>query len=318
MKPIVRIQLPSPYATTVDMWKNRIAIAGTTKEINLYAPSVGIEEPLAAMKGHELGVSCVRFNTFRHELLLSGSLDGSVRMWDLTRKTQIRMFRDNSHSCTSCSKVAWANGNAGERTFLGAFEDASVKLFDGREKNADVIKVFTGHDSDVNSVTWSKDDTFFASASSDSTVCIWDVRKTDSSLKSLSTSRIKGDALDVAMIGDGKDTFVYVAYEESPFFAVWPMSNPADGDEDGEEGPDAKTTSSRTIPSNDDDGPSTRSRGRTGSYMSPALSKRVTCVEASPTGSHFVTGDWGSNIIVWDVAKCKQSDWHTTGFFDIE
>ena len=184
-KPYFKIQLPGPYATTGDLAKNRIAIAGTTKDIAVY--SAGVVDPLYSMKGHELAVSCCRFNKFRSDILLSGSLDGSIREWDMVRKTCSRIFRSNDHGgCTGCAKVAWASGNAGERVFLGAFEDATVHLYDGRSRSGDVV-VFSGHDSDVNSVAWAEDDSFFVSASSDSTVCVWDVKRPDKPLRRLGT-----------------------------------------------------------------------------------------------------------------------------------
>ena len=149
--------------------------------------SAGVVDPLYSMKGHELAVSCCRFNKFRSDILLSGSLDGSIREWDMVRKTCSRIFRSNDHGgCTGCAKVAWASGNAGERVFLGAFEDATVHLFDGRSRSGDVV-VFSGHESDVNSVAWAEDDSFFVSASSDSTVCVWDVKRPDKPLRRLGT-----------------------------------------------------------------------------------------------------------------------------------
>ena len=285
-KPFFKIQLPGPYATTGDLAKNRIAIAGTTKDIAVY--SAGVEDPLYSMKGHELAVSCIRFNKFRPDALLSGSLDGSIREWDMIRKTCIRVFRDNDYGgCTGCSKVAWASGNVGERVFLGAFEDATVHLFDGRSKSGDSV-VFSGHDSDVNSVAWAEDDSFFVSASSDSTVCVWDLKNPSKPLRRLGASRIKGDAVDVSIRGGSKsdDTFIYVAYADMPYFAVWPLLSASSEDKNND-------------------------------YMSPPLHKRVNCVQVSPSGQYFVTGDWGSNVIVWDVMQTKRTDWHTTGRFEI-
>jgi WD40 repeat protein len=294
-KPYFKIQLPGPYATTGDMAKNRIVLAGTTKDISVY--SAGVDDPLYSMKGHELAVSSVRFNRYRHEILLSSSLDGSIREWDMVRKTCSRIFRDDDHGgCTGCAKVAWASGNAGERVFLGAFEDATVHLFDGRSRSGNVV-VFSGHDSDVNSVAWADDDSFFVSASSDSTVCVWDIKRPDKPLRRLGTTHIKGDAVDVSIRGgsESEDTFVYVAYADMPYFAVWPLG----------------------ASSFDADDSSSKSNSDGSNHMSPALHKRVNCVEVSPSGKYFATGDWGSSVIIWDIEKTKKSDWHTTGRFEI-
>eukprot|EP00939_MAST-03C_sp_MAST-3C-sp1_P004632 g4632.t1 len=308
-----RIKLPGPYANSVDVSANRVVVAGTTKEIVVY--SVGLEDPMYTLKGHTQGISCVRFNKNRKDVLLSGSLDGSIRMWDLVKKATSREF--GSDSCTSCSKIAWCNGTMVDRLFLGAFEDTTVKLFDARKKKACAYS-FSAHESDVNSVTWAPDDSYFASASSDSTVCLWDMKRPDKPFKTLRASPIKGDAIDVAIGGSsdsmGGGTFVYVGYVESPYLAVWPVL----GSELAAVGR-GNDVGSSSIPSKKS-GARVRSREsaeRRPSYMHPALSKRVTCVEVSPNGKYFATGDWGSNIIIWDIEKCKRSEWHTSGFYDI-
>ena len=73
-----------------------------------------------------------------------------------------------------------------------------------------------------------------------------------------------------------------------PYFAVWPLLS--------------SSSSSAASKSN---------------ATSPPLHKRVNCVEVSPSGQYFATGDWGSNVIVWDVMQTRRTDWHTTGFFEI-
>lgn len=278
--------LPGPYASSIAVSKNRVAIGLTKAEILIFSRTS--DASIFTIGGeHSAAISSVRFNSHRPDLLLSGSLDGSIKLWDLQKRSSKSTFTGKA---TGCTKVAWSNGGVGEKCFLGSFDDATVKLFDARKKKEALC--FSGHESDVNSVAWAKDDSFFASASSDSTCCLWDHRKPDKPFKTLAAPRIKGEAVDVSIGGqcpmgggatrsnsDGiNECFVYVAYDESPFFAVWP----------------AGTSKSEV-------------------YMSPALSKRVTCVEVSPSGKHFATGDWGKQVIAWGVAECKKADWFTAG-----
>ena len=121
--------------------------------------------------------------------------------------------------------------------------------------------------------------------------CIAKYHETLKSRSNTGTPNIKGDAVDVSIRGgsESDDTFIYVAYADMPYFAVWPLLS--------------SSSSSAASKSND--------------YMSPPLHKRVNCVEVSPSGQYFATGDWGSNVIVWDVMQTRRTDWHTTGFFEI-
>jgi len=276
-----KFELPGPYGQSVDInSKGKIAVARSDNIISIHGR--GLKHSQDQLRRHTEPVSCARFNVHREQYLLSGSLDGTTIMWDLTKKIPETTFA--AKGTGGCTKVAWSNGSVGEKVFLASYTDATVRLFDGREKKQSMT--FAGHDSDVNSVAWSRDDAFFASASADSKVCLWDLKKADKPRQILSAPQIKGGAQDVS-IGCGingvsrsvDECFVYVAYEQSPYFVAWPVPN----------------------------------TGRNGAYMSPLLSKRVSTVEVGPSGRYFATGDWGNQVIVWDTEEVKKAEWHTGG-----
>ena len=103
--------------------------------------------------------------------LASGSLGGTVRLWDVATGDELRWFTGHTDDVHS---VAFSPD--GTRLASGS-NDGTVRLWDVATGNE--LRRFTGHTDWVNSVAFSPDGTRLASGSWDETVRLWDVATGD-------------------------------------------------------------------------------------------------------------------------------------------
>jgi WD40 repeat protein len=100
-------------------------------------------------------------------LVVTGSDDRGVRIWDAATGALLQTFKEHTGEVTS---VAFAP--SGKLLASGA-KDATVRVWD-LTKNV-ILRVFTDHTSDVNSVAFSPDSKRLVSGSADNTVRMWDL-----------------------------------------------------------------------------------------------------------------------------------------------
>ncbi|KAG0225327.1 Utp21 specific WD40 associated putative domain-containing protein [Mortierella sp. GBAus27b] len=133
--------------------------------IDMYNMQSGIFRRSFDEKGHTKAITGLqpdRLNTF----LISGSLDGSLKMWDIkTGKcehsiempspiTQILLYQENNHLAVIC-------------------DDLCIRIVD--VENRRVVREFWGHSNRITDMTFSPDGHWLVSSSLDATIRTWDL-----------------------------------------------------------------------------------------------------------------------------------------------
>jgi WD40 repeat protein len=98
--------------------------------------------------------------------VLTGSYDGTARLWDLRTGRQLRVLAGHSEHVVC---VAWSPDGA--RVATGSW-DETARIWN--PTTGDCLAVLSGHESWVSSVTWSPDGDHLATGSRDNTARVWD------------------------------------------------------------------------------------------------------------------------------------------------
>lgn len=98
--------------------------------------------------------------------LLSGSLDGSFRLWDAASGQCLQTLTGHSGRVRAC---VWSRDGV---TLLSASDDRTLRLWDAASGRCD--RILKGHSDSVRACNWSPDGRSVLSASSDRTLRLWD------------------------------------------------------------------------------------------------------------------------------------------------
>ncbi|KAL9097367.1 MAG: hypothetical protein Q9163_006350, partial [Psora crenata] len=163
----------------------KIATAAASGQILLYdIDRVGPE--WARLHEHNRQVHRLGFNPFGGYLMLSGSQDATIRMWDLRDyagdRSVITIFSRKRFPGNSDAvrDLRWSPTNAME--FAAATDSGVVQRWDIRKENAPLLKV-SAHEKACHTVDWHPDGKHIVSAGADKNVKVWDFSSSDRRLK---------------------------------------------------------------------------------------------------------------------------------------
>jgi Prp8 binding protein len=118
-------------------------------------------------EGHEEIINCIDIARRGNELILSGSDDGCIGIWDPRQKAAVDFIE------TEFPITAVALAEQGHEIYSGGI-DNDIKVWDARKK--EVIYSLRGHTETITSLEVSPDSQTLLSNAHDSTVRTWDIR----------------------------------------------------------------------------------------------------------------------------------------------
>lgn len=170
-----RITTPSAaHSVDVDPSKGKsVAVGCSDHKIYIYSLTGSSEKPILTLSGHSDVVSCVSYNPAAPQYLLSGSYDGTVRLWDASvgdshtasvNARHLTGHTDRVHAVAWCSVAPYLA--------LSGSRDNTVRLWDVR--NGTAVTSVRGHVAAVCSVASNADcPLVFWSAGMDGGMVAW-------------------------------------------------------------------------------------------------------------------------------------------------
>ncbi len=146
----------------------------------------GVE--IARLHEHSRQVHRLGFNPHAPQLMLSGSQDSTVRLWDLRKLAGER-------SVMTCPSVNKFSGNSdgirdlrwspkdGVEFAIGT-DNGTIQRWDIRRDNAPLLKI-NAHEKTCNAIDWHPDGRHIASGGADKNIKVWDFSSSDRRMKHL-------------------------------------------------------------------------------------------------------------------------------------
>lgn len=144
---------------------SNIFTASSDKTIGMFDAETG--ERLKRMKGHEAVVNSCASSRRGDQLVVSGSDDCSVKVWDVRRKAPVKSLQ------STYQVTAVTFDDTAQQVFSGGI-DNDIKVWDIRNDRSPMS--LRGHSDTVTGLTLSMDGNFLLSNSMDSTMRSWDIR----------------------------------------------------------------------------------------------------------------------------------------------
>lgn len=191
-------------------------------------------------KGHKDLIKCVSWSPIYPFLLASGSLDGTVKIWDtLLEECAIKslQFDTSINKTIPVFCLDWANSyeckyeeNTNEIFFklAAGFSNGSIKIWDLKissnlNQTIEVIKetILKSNDGYVASLNWSKDDKFIVAGYQNGSIRIWDLEAKYRKC----IYNTKGHSWGVSQVKFYKDSLHFISTGLDGVIKFWDVKN---------------------------------------------------------------------------------------------
>ncbi|CAE6534502.1 unnamed protein product [Rhizoctonia solani] len=252
-------------------------------------------------EGHKDWVRCVAFSP-NGNLVVSGSDDRTIRIWDAHRPSQIRKLKGHSDHVTSVSCSSLGN------IIASGSRDHTIRLWDmntGKQIGDPLTSPDNNH---IYSVAFSPGANLIASGSSGGAVRLWDVQRTPASVPFLGHSNI----VSSVMFSPDSTRIVSGSYDNT--IRIWDIERgrtvvgPLEGHERGVRSI-AFSPDGSVIVSSSDDKTLRLWDPRSGNAIAwPYFGHTdvITSVDFAPNGNYITSGAWDRTVRVWDVRADRQ------------
>lgn len=158
------------------------------------------------LSGHSKSVASIAYNP-NGKILVSGSYDNTVKLWNLTKNKEIRTFKGHS---------AWVAAVAitpNNKNLVSSSYDNTIKLWN--MVNGQQIRTFKGHSDSVGALLVTKDGKTIISGSFDRTIKLWNLDNGEE------IRTLTGHSLKVSSIAISPDNKILVSGSDDRTIKIW-------------------------------------------------------------------------------------------------
>jgi periodic tryptophan protein 2 len=155
-----------------------IATGGDDGKIKLWTTKNHLS--FVTFADHTSKVTELKFIPKKNNTLLSASLDGTVRAYDLVKYRNFRVFQPNKPTQFTCLSV---DSSSGDLVVAGSLDPFNIYVWSLR--TATLVDVLNGHTGPISSLAFSPFGALLVSGSWDTTVRVWDIFERKGSVDAL-------------------------------------------------------------------------------------------------------------------------------------
>ncbi len=133
-----------------------------------------VEPPLAALAGHLQAVTCIAVSSDPEPRIISGSEDGTVRIWERNPASGLWRESDRLDHRAIVTAVACTSPRSKRNLLLTATATGRGRLFDLDHLEGSERFLAGHHAGPINAAAFSSDGTLCATAGEDRCICLWD------------------------------------------------------------------------------------------------------------------------------------------------
>eukprot|EP00605_Chrysophyceae_sp_TOSAG23-4_P000917 GSChrysophyteH1.ASY1.ANO1.1015.1 assembled CDS len=152
-----------------------VCSGGEDGSIRVWAPKTGAcRHVFDNQLGHEALVSCLESNPNDPDLLLSGSIDGTVKLFQISGKRLLQTFvhsRPSESFSVEC--VGFSTHENSQKWIASGGMDSTLKIWD---LTNGTLRGTCKHTSTVTDLKWHKSLPVIFASTLDGSICIWDAR----------------------------------------------------------------------------------------------------------------------------------------------
>mmetsp|Transcript_42086 Transcript_42086/g.85942 ORF Transcript_42086/g.85942 Transcript_42086/m.85942 type:complete len:420 (-) Transcript_42086:1931-3190(-) len=162
---------------------NTFGSVGDDMKLMIWDDSVGNKKPVHTIAAHDAEINCLDFNPKSENLLLTGSADKTIALWDL-RNTSTKLFSFHSHQ-DEVTQVQWSRSRL--EIFASCSQDRRLCVWDiqrieevqGKDNYAEdgppeLLFIHAGHTSRISDFCWDPVDPWvIASVAEDNILHVW-------------------------------------------------------------------------------------------------------------------------------------------------
>lgn len=116
---------------------------------------------------HNRAVNKVAFSPFECELLISGSIDGTIKLWNAKSHSTLATFAGKAESARD---IKWSPTKS--NLFVGAFENGNIQIWDVNQSKS-FLRKWNAHNGLALTVDWFQDGNLIASGGRDRIIKVW-------------------------------------------------------------------------------------------------------------------------------------------------
>jgi WD40 repeat protein len=166
------------------LFQNRLAVANQNRIIKIYNLNKGFDGPIKTLQGHLDDVTVLKSHS-KH-ILTSGSIDGTIKMWDLIREKCIETLYGHQLEVTD---LCFYSNN-----LISSSIDSTILIWD--LNSYQILTILVEHTNPVNFLRLNSKQKLISS-SSDLRIKIWDLNNDYSCIKTIFTGDEKINSLEL-------------------------------------------------------------------------------------------------------------------------